>query len=162
MPLRVYFFLLAMVLGDISGPVYADSSSLAVLPGDFTLFGPGARQKLIVEEVRDDRYFGPTVGEVEFQSSDEKIVRLPKAPRNFTFNERDMSTQPRTSGVLAPIFSLPGARDLGAFGAPVALERDILHVGPTTAPPLDLATLLLVQLARLGPQTFGAELARGD
>ena len=39
----------------------------------------------------------------------------------------DMSTQPRTSGVLAPIFSLPGTRDLGAFGAPVVKFFDFLR-----------------------------------
>ena len=77
MPLRVYFFLFAMLLGDISDSAYAESPlSLAILPGDFTLFGPGARQKLIVEETRDGRYFGPATGDVELKSSDEKIVRI--------------------------------------------------------------------------------------
>lgn len=77
MPFRVYLFLFVMFLGDISGSAYAESpSSLTILPGDFTLFGPGARQKLIVEETREGRYFGPASGEVKLASSDEKIVRI--------------------------------------------------------------------------------------
>src|SRR3546814_19750215 len=39
-------------------------------------------------------------------------------------------------------------------------QRPILHLGPSFPPPLDLAALLLVQLARLFPQPLRAKAAR--
>src|SRR3546814_15463829 len=39
-------------------------------------------------------------------------------------------------------------------------QRPILHLGPSFTPPLDLAALLLVQLARLFPQPLRAKAAR--
>src|SRR3546814_13568095 len=39
-------------------------------------------------------------------------------------------------------------------------QRPILHLGPSFPPPLDLAALLLVQLARLFPQPLMAKAAR--
>src|SRR3546814_16095757 len=39
-------------------------------------------------------------------------------------------------------------------------QRPLLHLGPSFPPPLDLAALLLVQLARLFPQPLRAKAAR--
>src|SRR3546814_15145136 len=39
-------------------------------------------------------------------------------------------------------------------------QRPILHLGPSFPPPLDLAALLLVQLARLFPQPLRPKAAR--
>jgi len=54
----------------------AAESRLAILPGDFTLFGPGARQRLVVEEQIGDRFVGQAAGSVQFASSDEQVVRI--------------------------------------------------------------------------------------
>jgi hypothetical protein len=68
----------------VASPSKAELFTTAViLPGNFTLFGPACRQRLVIEERRDDgRYIGMTqqdvngVSSITFKSSDEKVVRI--------------------------------------------------------------------------------------
>src|SRR3546814_2566890 len=63
-----------------------------------------------------------------------------------------------------PIFLLDPLPLVTAMVHPVGdvrqFQRPILHLGPSFPPPLDLAALLLVQLARLFPQPLRAKTAR--
>src|SRR5215213_7040193 len=52
--------------------------SLAILPGDFTLVGPTARQTLVLERVEKGRHVGQVSGGVAWTSSDEKVLKVEK------------------------------------------------------------------------------------
>lgn len=53
------------------------SETLAILPGDFTLFGPACRQSLVLEQRRGAQFVGQVApSDVQFMSSDDKIVRI--------------------------------------------------------------------------------------
>jgi len=54
----------------------AEPASLVLLPGDITLAGPAARQRLVVEEKLGSAYAGQVVAGVTLASSDEKIARI--------------------------------------------------------------------------------------
>jgi hypothetical protein len=56
----------------------SDSAPLAILPGDFTLYGPACRQKLVVELQSGNQFIGPPSRPetTEFVSSNEKVVRI--------------------------------------------------------------------------------------
>ena len=60
------------------GPAVAAlaGESCELLPHSFTLHGPAARQGLLVERIRDGRYFGQAIGSVYYSSSDEQVVRI--------------------------------------------------------------------------------------
>ncbi len=57
-------------------PAAAAEESLALLPPGFTLFGPAARQQLVVERVQDGQFVGQCGEGVTLSSSDEKVVRI--------------------------------------------------------------------------------------
>src|SRR5262245_1886189 len=52
------------------------SDSLVILPQDFTLTGPEARQRLVVERREGDRYVGQVEEGAKIQSSDPQIVAV--------------------------------------------------------------------------------------
>src|SRR3954452_6897891 len=72
--LRQYLILLGVILGTACWGRAADS--LVILPGDFTLTGPAARQALLVETLHDGIAAGELAEGVSFTSSDPNIVRI--------------------------------------------------------------------------------------
>lgn len=56
--------------------VLTAAESLAVLPGKFTLSGPEARQRILVQSTADGRVVGQVTLGVALSSSDEKIVKV--------------------------------------------------------------------------------------
>lgn len=54
----------------------AAAPRLVLLPGDFTLDGPGAIQSLVLEELRDGHLAGQLAEAVQWHSSDPRIVRV--------------------------------------------------------------------------------------
>src|SRR5688572_1539654 len=50
--------------------------SLAILPANVTLSGPEARQRLLVEEVGQDKFVGQVTDGVTFASSDPAVVKI--------------------------------------------------------------------------------------
>lgn len=52
------------------------AADLTILPGDFTLTGPAARQTLLVQETRGGKLFGQLTQGVTITSSDEKVVKI--------------------------------------------------------------------------------------
>ncbi len=64
-----------LVVGALGAAAPAAETKLVILPGDFTLAGPGARQRLVVERMHGERYVGEAA-EARFASSDEKVARL--------------------------------------------------------------------------------------
>ena len=52
------------------------ADSLAIVPGDFTLTGPAARQALVVEAVRDGQPVGEVTDGVAITSSDPKVLKV--------------------------------------------------------------------------------------
>jgi hypothetical protein len=52
------------------------TNGVVLLPGNFTLAGPASSQKLILEKVSNDAFAGPLDGEVRYDSSDPKVVRI--------------------------------------------------------------------------------------
>ncbi len=65
--------LFVLTFGAASAPA---ANQIAILPGDLTLVGPEARQKLIVEEIRDGRFVGQITNEVELVCGDPNIARI--------------------------------------------------------------------------------------
>ena len=64
-----------LVVGALGAAAPAAETKLVILPGDITLAGPGARQRLVVERMYGERYVGEAA-EAKFASSDEKIARV--------------------------------------------------------------------------------------
>jgi hypothetical protein len=56
-------------------PIWA-AEQLAILPSEIALSGPGARQQLVVEKLRDAQFVGQITNGVEFVSSDTNVVRI--------------------------------------------------------------------------------------
>lgn len=54
----------------------AHGSDLTILPGDFTLTGPAARQTLLVQETREGKLFGQVEKDVTLASSDPNVVKI--------------------------------------------------------------------------------------
>jgi uncharacterized protein DUF1553/uncharacterized protein DUF1549/Big-like domain-containing protein len=52
------------------------ADQLAILPSEIALSGPGARQQLVVEKLRDTQFVGQITNGVELASSDTDIVRI--------------------------------------------------------------------------------------
>ena len=81
---RVGIFACAVVCGILWNPALSSAAtpvvsatSLTILPGDFTLYGPACRQSLVVERRSHNDYVGQIApDEVTYQSGNEKIVRL--------------------------------------------------------------------------------------
>lgn len=73
---------LALVSNFASAQAAKPVISAEILPGDFTLFGPACRQRLVLESTHDGRYVGefqpPAHGALKphYVSSDPKIVRI--------------------------------------------------------------------------------------
>lgn len=67
------FFTVAVATS--AGSACADDS-LTIIPAELTLTGREARQRLLVEDVRDGIYAGQVVNGVTFQTSDPKVVRV--------------------------------------------------------------------------------------
>ena len=52
------------------------AEQLAILPAEIALSGPGARQQLVVEKLRDTQFVGQITNGVELASSDTNVVRI--------------------------------------------------------------------------------------
>jgi hypothetical protein len=72
-PLPCLLALLCLA-GVARGQVPADE--LAILPGDFTLTGPAARQTLLVQETRGGKLFGQVERDLTLTSSDPGVVKI--------------------------------------------------------------------------------------
>src|SRR5436305_14266359 len=59
-----------------SAPTARAADSLPILPGDFTLSGPAARQALLVETLHDGTAAGELTDGTTFTSSDTSIVKI--------------------------------------------------------------------------------------
>jgi hypothetical protein len=59
------------------GAARTSASDLTILPGDFTLTGPAARQTLLAQETHDGKLFGQLAAkDVTLTSSDEKVAKI--------------------------------------------------------------------------------------
>jgi hypothetical protein len=74
---------LALALATLFGVVVsagaaqpAPRESLAILPSSIVLHGPKARQSLLVEKSENGQFSGQATKDVEFESSDPKVVRI--------------------------------------------------------------------------------------
>src|SRR6266571_7475738 len=54
------------------------AEQLAILPSDIVLTGPEARQKLLIERIRDGQFIGQVTNQIELSSSDSAVVRIEK------------------------------------------------------------------------------------
>lgn len=54
----------------------AGDETLAILPGDFTLAGPYARQTLLLQRVQDQEYLGTPAGDITWTSSNPDVVAI--------------------------------------------------------------------------------------
>lgn len=52
------------------------SESIAILPGDFTLSGSAARQRLLMERFKDNHFAGQITNGIAFSSGDTNILRI--------------------------------------------------------------------------------------
>jgi hypothetical protein len=50
--------------------------SLSILPGDFTLTGPSARQSLVVERLEDGKFVGECSDKLQFTSTNPQVVKI--------------------------------------------------------------------------------------
>ncbi len=69
------WLLLTILCAAAAGASSPQAETVALLPGDFALDGPGARQTLVLERVSLGRFVGQ-VAEASFSSSDPGIVRI--------------------------------------------------------------------------------------
>jgi hypothetical protein len=69
-------FLWLINLGMALGGVAQAESSITILPGDFTLAGKAARQRVVVERMENGRPAGQVADGMTLKSSDEKIVTI--------------------------------------------------------------------------------------
>ena len=52
------------------------AESIAILPGNFTLSGSAARQRLLVEHFKDNMFAGQITNGITFNSSDTNILKI--------------------------------------------------------------------------------------
>ncbi len=71
-----FFRLIAILVFCASAGAWADE--IALLPAQFNLNGPEARQTLIVEQKKDNLYVAQITKDATFTSSDENILRIKK------------------------------------------------------------------------------------
>src|SRR5688500_20141533 len=57
----------------------ADEAALTILPADFTLTGPAARRRLLVQGTQGGKLFTQLGKDVTLKSSDEKVVKIDDA-----------------------------------------------------------------------------------
>ncbi len=74
-PTRGFVRLLCLLLSLLPAIAQA-ASQIAILPSDITLVGPEARQRLLVEEMRDGLCAGQITNNVELTSRDPSIVAI--------------------------------------------------------------------------------------
>jgi hypothetical protein len=53
-----------------------DSAEIAILPGEIVLSGREARQRILVERVREGRFAGPVEGDVTLETADPRVARV--------------------------------------------------------------------------------------
>src|SRR5882757_4928937 len=68
--------LLCLFASSLLGAAAGAADTRAILPGNFTLSGPAARQTLLLERGDGKHFTGQVTNEITFSSSDEKIVKL--------------------------------------------------------------------------------------
>jgi hypothetical protein len=78
---QIIFVICSMIVSGIITATLAHaqtqpSPAIAILPGDFTLTGPAARQALVVERIRDGKDAGERTDGVTFASGDDSIVKI--------------------------------------------------------------------------------------
>jgi hypothetical protein len=64
----------ALLLALLAAP--PGDETIALLPGDFTLHGPSARQTLVVERIRNGSFVGEVTDGLVLASSDPRVVRI--------------------------------------------------------------------------------------
>jgi hypothetical protein len=85
--MRAFFVGIVAIASFIASPLGLHAAeSLVVLPSEFTLTGPAARQSLVVEESRDGQFVGQATEGVAFESSNPKIVTIENGQAKPTGN----------------------------------------------------------------------------
>jgi hypothetical protein len=70
-------FLIAVLLATARANAAAQASDgIAIVPGDFTLSGPAARQTLLIQRVRDGKYYGEVSDGLDLASSNSAVVKI--------------------------------------------------------------------------------------
>jgi hypothetical protein len=73
---RLFCKLLGLVLLVLAGSSLRAAETATIIPGKFTLSGPGSYQQLLVERLAENRFVGQITNEVVFVSSDTKVVQV--------------------------------------------------------------------------------------
>ena len=74
-PLYVLVFAVALLATPlIAAPAGADD--ISIVPGDFTLSGPAARQTLLIQRVRDGKCYGEVSDGLDLASSNPVVVKI--------------------------------------------------------------------------------------
>lgn len=71
-------FAVLLTAGLVVGASTRAAESIAILPGNFTLSGSAARQRLMVEEIKDTLFAGQVTNGVAFSSSDASVLKIEK------------------------------------------------------------------------------------
>lgn len=71
-------FAVLLIAGLVVGTSVRAAESIAILPGNFTLSGSAARQRLMVEEIKDTLFAGQVTNGVTFSSSDATVLKIDK------------------------------------------------------------------------------------
>ena len=74
--MRSLTFAIILALISPAATAFASPGELAILPGNFTLTGPAARQTVLVQEARDGKLLAQLTNDVTLISSDEKVVKI--------------------------------------------------------------------------------------
>ena len=65
-----------LATGLIAGSSLRAAESIAILPGDFTLSGGAARQRLLVERIKETAFAGQVTNGIVFSSSDPAVLKI--------------------------------------------------------------------------------------
>src|SRR5581483_1841447 len=74
--LRCFIGFLALGLCVLAVGSLRAAESIAILPGNFTLSGSAARQRLLVERFKDNFFAGQITNGIAFSSSDTNVLRI--------------------------------------------------------------------------------------
>ncbi|MDB5302747.1 MAG: hypothetical protein JWM97_296, partial [Phycisphaerales bacterium] len=73
---RATFAGLAMLIAMLIPALAHADESITILPGDFKLSGPNARQSVIVERVHDGQFTGQIGTDLSLTSSDPSVLKI--------------------------------------------------------------------------------------
>src|SRR5205823_9384076 len=120
------FLLFLFCLLSLSLVAHGTDAALAIIPDRIQLSGPLSRQRLVVEQVRDQNFVGPVTNQLRFLSNDTNVVRM----------EGDVAL-PGTNGA-ATITAEAGAQTTKTEVTVLGMERPVEwtfrnHVQPVLA-----------------------------